>query len=224
MAARVETGVRLALLAALALPRVTDAAPDSSVSVSGRPMAQPAIVVAPAVTAPRRPIHIVVRGLAPGGRVSLEFVGATTRQARPLPPLLLHFVAGAWRGVEPAPALAGAYPVRIQRDGKRLPLDAAVCVFSAAAYRQHGFANAADAARNWVSQLARRSVLVALRVWPRTALDRRDRRLNKVLVIAYAPTHDPRLADRLGIFLTLARERVGARWRLIQATVIPYGR
>jgi hypothetical protein len=43
-------------------------------------------------------------------------------------------------------------------------------------------------------------------------------------VIAYAPAHDPRLADRLGVFLTLARERVGARWRIIQATVTPYGR
>src|SRR5262245_38331183 len=210
MAARVGTGVRLALLAALALPRVMAAAPDSLDKVSRRPVAR-AIVVAPAVTAPRRPIHIVVHGLAPGGTVSLELVGATTRQARPLPPLLLHFVAGAWRGVEPAPTLAGAYPVRIKRDGERLALNAAICVFSFAAYRQHGFATAADAARNWVSRLPRQSLLVALRSWKRTALDRRDRRLNKMLVIAYARAHDSRLFDRLGIFLTLARERVSAR-------------
>jgi hypothetical protein len=96
MAARVVTGVRLALLAVLALPRVTDAAPDSRARMTGRPVAPPAIVVAPAVTAPRQPIHIVVRGLAPGGSVSLELAGATSRQAGPLPPLPLHFVAGAW--------------------------------------------------------------------------------------------------------------------------------
>jgi hypothetical protein len=224
MAARVETGVWIALLAALALPRVIDAAPDSRDRVNGRPTAPPAIVVAPAVTAPRRPIHVVVHGLAPGGSVSLELAGATSRHARPLPPLPLHFVGGAWRGTMRAPALVGAYPVRLERGGRLLPLDAAVCVFSSAAYRQHGFATATDAARNWVGRLPRRSVLVALRFWPQTALDRRDRRLNKVLVIAYAPAHDPRLSDRLGIFLTLARERVGARWRLVQATVVPYGR
>jgi hypothetical protein len=224
MAARVETGVRVALLAALALPRVIDAEPDVRDEVTGRPTAPPAIVVTPAVTAPRRPIHVVVHGLAPGGNVSLELAGATSRQARPLPPLPLHFVGGAWRGTMRAPALVGAYPVRLERGGRLLPLDAAVCVFSSAAYRQHGFATATDAARSWVSRLPRRSVLVALRAWPQTALDRRDRRLNTVLVIAYAPAYDQRLSDRLGIFLTLARERVGARWRLVQATVVPYGR
>jgi len=224
MAARVGTGVRLALLAALVLPRAIDAAPGLRDTASGRPMAPPAIVVAPAVTAPRRPIHVVVHGLAPGGSLSLELAGATSRRARPLPPLPLHFVAGAWRGVMAAPALVGAYPVRLERGGRLLPLAAAVCVFSSAAYRQHGFATAADAARSWVSRRPRRSVLVALRFWPRTSLDRRDRRLNKMLVIAYAPAHDPRISDRLGIFLTLARERVGARWRLVQASAIPYGR
>jgi len=90
------------------------------------------------------------------------------------------------------------------------------------AHRRPSFATAVAVARNWVAHLPGHQVLVALRRWPQTALDRRDRRLNELLVIGYSPAGDGSRAARLGVFITAVRDRFGGRWRFLEATVEPY--
>jgi hypothetical protein len=118
----------------------------------------------------------------------------------------------------------GSYPVLVRSGGHRLESNAKVLrVLPRKAVDAARYRTPEELARAWVAHLPGRQVLVALRRWHRTALDRRDRRLNQLLVIAYAPRHDHALADRRGIWLTIARGRSSGDWQLLQATLTPYG-
>ena len=57
--------------------------------------------------------------------------------------------------------------------------------------------------------------------WQRPASDRRDRRLHRLLVVAYVRRCRTRIADRLGVFITAFRDCYSGRWRLLEATVLP---
>jgi hypothetical protein len=76
--------------------------------------------------------------------------------------------------------------------------------------------------RGWVAQLPGNQVLVALRRWPQASFDRRDPRLHRLFVIAYAPRGDDRAGSRLGRFVTTVRDGFHGRWRVLQATTQPY--
>jgi hypothetical protein len=64
-------------------------------------------------------------------------------------------------------------------------------------------------------------VVAALRRWRRPDFDKRDPRLHRLFVVAYNPPGRPRVADRLGMFVTAVRDGYDGRWRLLEATVQP---
>jgi hypothetical protein len=41
------------------------------------------------------------------------------------------------------------------------------------------------------------------------------------LVVAYSPPGDPRVEDRLGMFVTVFRDGYHSPWRLLEATLEP---
>jgi hypothetical protein len=170
-------------------------------------------------------ITATVRGVPGNGAIWIELAGATDARARAQRRVLLRPGAAGWRGVLAVPVLVGVYPVVVLRGGRRYVRDEWLVrvLPSAAAVARRTFATPAAAARDWVAHLPAHQVLVATRSWRKTALDRRDRRLNAMLVVAYAPRGSRGADDRRGIFLTMARDRVGGRWRILQASIAPYG-
>jgi hypothetical protein len=172
------------------------------------------------VALPQHTVAVVVRGVPGIGAIDVALAGATTWRGRPRPWIRVRH----GRATLPPPALVGTYPVVVRRGGRTFRSASWLLrVVPADARRHRTFATPEAAARAWVARLPGRRVLVASRRWHRTALDRRDRRLNALLVIAYAPRGDARRSDRRGVFLALARDRVDGRWRLLQASIAPYG-
>jgi hypothetical protein len=166
---------------------------------------------------------VLVRGIAAAGDATVTLEGATDAHARPLPRVHLRRTHAAWRGTLPAPALAGSYPIVVESAGRRYSSPAWIFrAYPPSAAHGPTFATRRAAVRAWVASLPGDQVLVALRFWKQTAIDRRDRRFNALLVVAYAPRGDRRAADRRGIFLTLARDGPDGDWRILRATVAPY--
>lgn len=188
----------------------------------GMPGDQMQIELGPAA---RGHIAVVVHGIPGTGPVWLHLAGGTNAKGEAHRWARLRSSPTGWRGVVPVPVLVGVYPVVVRRDHRRYTRAAwIVRVFPrAAAATGRTFADPRAAAEAWVAHLPGSQVLVAERSWKATALDRRDRRLNAMLVIAYAPRGSTGQDNRRGIFLTLARDRVGGRWRVLQASVAPYG-
>lgn len=185
----------------------------------------PTVVVSRAHGAGSGGIAAVVRGIPPRGNVRMELEGATDAHGRALPWIHLHRSNDGWRGVLPQPALIGSYPVVVASGSRRYRRAGWMFLaYPSTAVLGRTFATPGDAARSWVERLPGDQVVVAMRSWRPTALDRRDRRFNELLVIAYAPRGDSRVNDRLGVFLTIARRRLHGRWWLFQVSVTPYGR
>jgi hypothetical protein len=77
--------------------------------------------------------------------------------------------------------------------------------------------------RHFVDRLPGDEIVVALRRFQPAAFDHRDTRLNRIFVVAYAPRGDTRASSQLGLFITAVRGGFDGRWRLLDATVEPYG-
>jgi hypothetical protein len=76
---------------------------------------------------------------------------------------------------------------------------------------------------DFVRRLPGDEAVVALRRFRPAAFDHRDTRLNRIFAVAYAPRGDTRPSARLGLFITTVRAGLRGRWRLLDATVEPYG-
>ena len=182
------------------------------------------ITLSPPVPTPKQRVSITVTGIS-AVSVAVRLVGATSGNGSASPWLPLALFAGAWQGVLAQPTLDGVYPIELRLAPGTTPLrspDWLLRVFPAGTLTRPSFATPAAVAADWVAHLAGNQTLVAIRDWPVTTLDRRDRRLNQLLVIAYSPNHDHRLADRLGIWITAVRDGYNGRWRLLEATIFPY--
>jgi hypothetical protein len=179
-----------------------------------------AVTISPAAQVPGRPTFVSVHSAPGSGPVYVELERATTDTGRKLP--WVRTRGGV--AVVPSPALVGTYRLVVHRGSQAVRSDAwVVRVRPRAARARSAFATPEAAARDWVAHRPGELVLVASRRWRNTALDQRDRRLNAFLVIAYAPRGDHNRNDRLGVFMAIARDRVGGPWRLLQVSVAPYG-
>ena len=151
--------------------------------------------------------------------------GATDTSGKPFEWRSLRMVDGSWVATLPSPALRGIYPLRL-RVGPGMPSVRSpgwfLRVLAPGTCSRRSFADPVSVVRWWVRAVPGGTV-VALRRWPRSAIDHRDTRLHRVFVVAYSrPGHrDP--ADRLGMFVTAFRDGYGARWQLLDAKVVPYG-
>jgi len=185
--------------------------------------AQPSIELRPSVALLRQSVSILVTGLR-ARSLEVELSGATTGQGRALGWRPLVSVDGGWRGTLPTPALLGFYPVALRlgpgttefTDERWL-----LRVVEPGTLTRPSFATPEDVARWWVRTVSGHARLVALERWPLPAFDRRDRRLHRLLVVAYSLRGHPAVRDRLGMFLTAVRDGYRGRWRLLEATVQP---
>jgi len=155
--------------------------------------------------------------------VEVRLSGATDAAGRPLPWTPLELAGATWRGSLPAPALRGVYPVELRTTANASPLRPPrvfLRVFDRGTQTRPGFDNPIDVVRWWVRTVPR-ATLVALKPWPRSALDRRDVRMHRLFVVAYSPPGRPAVGDRLGMFVSAFRDGYGGPWRLLEATVQP---
>jgi len=162
--------------------------------------------------------------------VAVRLVGAIDRAGlayrwTPYPWQVLRLRAGTWRGELPAPPLFGIYRLQLRLDHRPCLVSSArwlLRVFPHGTMKHPSFATAVGAVRHFVDRLPGHQVLVALRRWPLAAFDHRDPRLNRQFAIAYAPRGDTRPSSRLGLFVTIVRDGLHGRWRLLEATTQPY--
>jgi hypothetical protein len=177
--------------------------------------------LSPPVVVLRRHATISVTGFEVRSlEVLLE--GATQQLGKPLPWTPLHFSAGGWRGVLPAPEFRGEYPVelrighgtRVLRSNRWL-----LRVFARGTLERPVYRSPEAVARWWVSRLPGPATLEAMKRWPRPRFDKRDPRLHQLLVVAYSLPGRRAVRDRLGMFVTAVRDEHG--WRLLEASVTP---
>jgi hypothetical protein len=117
-------------------------------------------------------------------------------------------------GIYPVLLRAGTGTRTLGSHGSRLR------VFNPGTAARPSFDRAIDVVRWWVRAVPH-ATLVAVKAWPRSAFDRRDTRLHRLFVVAYSPPGRPDAGDRLGMFITVFRDRDGAPWRLLDASVFP---
>jgi hypothetical protein len=163
--------------------------------------------------------------------VSMHLAGATDEsglayQWTPYRWHRLRLIHGAWRGLLPAPALRGIYQLQFRlHAGKRLLHSPhwLLRVLAPGTLNRPSFPTPADVIRHFVSQLPGDQVLIHVRRWPQASFDRRDPRLNRIFVIAYARRGNTKPGAQLGLFITTIRNGFNGQWSLLQATVQPYG-
>jgi hypothetical protein len=183
----------------------------------------PDVALQPAVGLLGRPTAIAVSGVE-ARSLQVRLAGATSVVGRPLPWRSLTFTRGAWRGVLPAPDLRGIYPVQLRVAPGSPVLHSSrwlYRVFARGTLSRPSFGVPEDVARWWVQTRPGNAKVVAVKLWPRPDFDRRDRRLHRLLVIAYTLAGHERVRDRLGIFVTAVRDGYDGRWRMLEAKATP---
>jgi hypothetical protein len=211
----------LAAIGALAVAVVASAAADSAPSVRFRPTT---------INLFRR-TSVAVTGLS-ARSVEARLKGATDETGlayewTPYHWRRLRLSDGAWTGALPAPALLGAYQLQLRIDGHHRVVQSPNWLLRV--FRPHTQTHAASfprpemVVRDFVDRLPGDEVTVALRRFRPAAFDHRDTRLNRIFAVAYAPRGDTRTSSRLGLFITAVRAGFHGRWRLLEASVEPYG-
>jgi hypothetical protein len=186
----------------------------------------PRVELRPAVVRLRRHATIAVSGIHTRS-LQVLLTGATgmpgNQPAEQLPWRSLRLVNGTWTGTLPAPALRGVYPVLLRTGDGAVPLKSQelfLRVLATGTNSRPSFDDPEEVVRWWVRTVPQAS-FVALKAWPRPGFDRRDTRLHRLFVVAYSPSGDPQIQDRLGMFVTAFRDSFNGRWRLLEATVEP---
>jgi hypothetical protein len=136
----------------------------------------------------------------------------------------LRLVRGRWHGVLLAPPLLGVYQLQFRVPQHTRLLQSPqwlLRVLPPGALRRAAFPSPQAVIRDYVRELPGDQVLVADRAWSPPEYDRRDPRLVRLFVIAYAPRGDGSRSSRLGRFIATFRDGFAGRWRLLEATTEP---
>jgi hypothetical protein len=176
-----------------------------------------------------RPAHVSVAGIA-AASVSVRLEGANdpsglAYERAPYRWLRLRLAQGRWHGALPAPPLRGVYQLQLRVQRRRRVSQSPhwlLQVMPPGTLRRRPFPTPRAVIRNYVGDLPGNQVLVVARRWPPAAFDRRDPRLNRLFVVAYAPRGNDKASARRGLFITTVRDGYGGRWRLLEATTAPY--
>jgi hypothetical protein len=180
------------------------------------------VALRPAVVRVQQQASIIVSGIHPRS-LDVRLAGATSENGTPLPWRSLRSVDGAWVGSLPMPSLRGIYRVMLRTGAGTIPFGSPrwlLRVFALGTRSRPAFDKPVDVAKWWVQAVAG-GTLVELKAWPRPGFDRREVRLHRLFVVAYSPSGQPQIDDRLGMFVTAVRDGYHGRWRLLEATVWP---
>ena len=188
-----------------------------------QPAGRPAVSLSPEVVMLGRTAAVTVTGVrAP--TLEIRAAGATHNLGKRLPWTSMLFDGTAWHGVLPAPEFRGIYRVelRVGRGSPVLRSDRWLLrVYARGTLARPTFRSPEEVARWWVTTLPGQARLVALKRWSQPAFDRRDPRLHQLIVIAYSRAGHAAIRERLGIFVTAAREQVDGGWRLLETSATP---
>jgi hypothetical protein len=138
----------------------------------------------------------------------------------------LRLSDGVWTGALAAPALLGVYELQLRVDGGRKVVQSPnwlLQVFRPQTLSRPTFRRPEMVVRDFVRRIPGDQAVMALRRLRPAAFDHRDTRLNRIFAVAYAPRGDTRPGAQLGLFVTTVRAGLHDRWRLLDATVEPYG-
>ncbi len=180
------------------------------------------VVLQPGAVELHQRATITVSGVSARG-LEVRLAGATDGSGKELPWQRLQSVGSAWQGTLATPALRGVYPVLFRERAHARVFEShglRLRVFNRGTASLPAFDRPIDVVYWWV-RAVEHATLVAVKAWPRPAFDRRDRHLHRLFVVAYSPPGYPDVRDRLGIFITTFRDVAGARWRLLDASVLP---
>jgi hypothetical protein len=213
----------IAVVVPIALASAVGVEPTVAASAPTRaPSLAPRVELQPSVARLGERATIAVSGIKVRS-LEVRLAGGSYADGEALGWHSLRLVAGAWRGILPAPALRGVYPVvlRTRAGAVRIgPERLVLRVFARGTRTRPSFDDPNDVVRWWVRSVPH-ATLVAIKAWPRPAVDRRDVRLYRRFVVAYSPPGHPDVTAWLGMFVTAFRNGPGAGWRLLDATVLP---
>jgi hypothetical protein len=119
--------------------------------------------------------------------------------------------------------LPGIYPIKLRTRPKlaiSLAESAYLRVYWDGTETRPLFPTPEQVAEWWVRTVTG-GTLVAIRRWPRQAIDHRLASLHRLFVVAYSPRGRPAQQERLGAWITAVREGYRGRWRLLEAAVTP---
>ena len=183
----------------------------------------PQLRLQPAVALRGHNASIAVTGLDVPS-LEVRVVGGTANLGQPLPWTPLRLEREAWLGLLPAPELRGVYPLelRIRQGSPVLRSEQWLLrVFARGTQSRPSHRTPEGVARAWVQALPLHARLEAMKRWPLSAFDLRDQRRHQRFVVAYTVAGHRAVGDRLGMFVTAVRDRLGGPWRLLEATVAP---
>jgi hypothetical protein len=180
------------------------------------------ISLRPRTVAPYEWATVEVAGLAEASAVEVRLAGASGIRGTLLPWITLHRRSVTWAGRLPQPVLAGIYPIELRsRPARPVVLAGAeyLRVYWEGTSKRPLFPSPEQAVEWWVHQAD--GTLLAIRRWPRTAIDHRLVRLHRLFVVAYRPRGPQPSGDRLGAWITTVRDGDGGNWRVLEVGVTP---
>jgi hypothetical protein len=182
------------------------------------------ITVTPRTVAPYAWAKIDVEGVPEATAVAVRLEGASGVLGTLLPWTALRRQRdGTWLARLPQPILPGIYPIKL-RTRPTLAISLAEVTYLRVYWdgtdTRPLFATPEQVAAWWVRSVAG-GTLVAIRRWPRQAIDRRLTRLHRLFVVAYSRHGTLALNERLGVWITAVREGYRGKWRLLEAAVTP---
>lgn len=193
-------------------------------TVTAPPTHQVRITVEPRIVVPYGWAQIEIRGLPGAAAVEVQLEGASGVLGTLFPWIALQrHRDGSWLARLPQPVLPGIYPIKLRTRPKMMISLAEVAylrVYWDGTEMRPLFATPEQVAAWWVGNVAG-GALVAIRQWPRQAIDHRLGSLHRLFVVAYSPAGRPAPQERLGVWITAVREGYRGKWRLLEASVTP---
>lgn len=182
------------------------------------------ITVTPRTIVPYGWARIEVNGLPDATAVAVQLEGASGVLGTLFPWIALRRRRdGNWLAPLPQPMLPGIYPIKLRTRPKlaiSLAESAYLRVYWDGTETRPLFPTPEQVAEWWVRTVTG-GTLVAIRRWPRQAIDHRLASLHRLFVVAYSPRGRPAQQERLGAWITAVREGYRGRWRLLEAAVTP---
>lgn len=180
----------------------------------------------PRVVRRNQPATLFVKGIE-ARSLDVRLIGATQNFGMPLPWLRLRRTAGSgsWHATLPAPEFRGVYPLelRIRHTPRHLRSNEwRLRVFARGTLSRPTFDTPEKAAASWIETPPLAATLVAMKRFPQPDFDHRDRRLHRLLVVAYdravGGLTEP---ERFGVFVMTVRDGPHGRWRVLESSVMP---
>ncbi len=184
-----------------------------------------AVSLSPAVAHPNGQTRIEVKGLHASSALVVLDGGIATRGKWFQWVPLRHADADTWSTTLKTPGLYGIYPVRLRVGPAVMPTDAALAIVPPGFAQEPGFDTPEQVAQWWAWIAQPGVVLKSVTTWRTGFYTHRNPALNRLLRVQFNLLGDwPSLHLRRGthvLYLSVARQRTAAPWRLLQTVAAP---